>query len=201
MIEPGEPEPESRFTAPTVYCPYPERWTSTDVDSTEREVADLVYGLVRGLQPDAVLECGTGFGEVAIKIAGALEQNGRGKLWTIEADAERVAYVRENYPAYPLIYEVVYGDTLTWEPPEGVTFDLCWFDSYWLNRVPEFHRYRPFMRPGTICCFHDTAPGHGADPAVPGTDIRSTISAALRPQLRMIHLPTPRGLTLAEVLP
>lgn len=195
-----EPLPEDRFTAPTDLCPFPERWTSTDGDSAEREVAEMLYGLVRGLQPDSCLETGTAFGETAYKICEALHDNGRGKLYTIECVAERVEHSQRQLGwAVGKWAEVIHADSLAWTPPDGVVFDFCWFDSWYPNRVPEFFRYRPFMRKGTIVCFHDTAPGHGKGFA-PGSDIRSTITEDLRRELRLVHLPTPRGLTIGEVI-
>lgn len=197
------PLPEDRFTGPTALCPHPERWSSTDSQSTEREVAELAFGLVRGLQPTACLETGTGFAETAQHIGNALARNGHGVLYTLEYFPERVAYSRRRLTNlidgdYVALVET---DSLVWEPPTGVVFDFCWFDSFIENRVPEFWRYRPAMRAGTICCFHDTAPGHGGEVGLPGSDARSTIAHELRREIRMIHLPTPRGVTLGEVLP
>lgn len=196
-----EPLPESRFTAPTELCPHPEWWSSTDGDSTESEVAELVMGFVRGLQPRAVLETGTGFGEVAEAISDGLAQNQHGHLYTLENTGNRAQYARErlarSFGADRVT--VIHTDSLAWTPPADVVFDFCWFDSFYPNRVPEFVRYRPFMRKGTIVCFHDTAPGHAAGFA-PGSDIRSTITDALRRELRLVHLPTPRGMTIGEVI-
>jgi len=53
---------EARYFQPTELCPHPERWHSTDGDSTEIEVSDLAWGLVRTLQPDYCVETGTGHG-------------------------------------------------------------------------------------------------------------------------------------------
>lgn len=194
---PGPPASEARFTAPTDLCPHPERWTSTDGDSTEEEVCALLYGLARGLQPDAVLETGTAFGAMAERLSNALTVNGRGTLYTIEIDPDRLAYATDRLRGRGNIV-LVPGASLAWTPPEGVVFDLCFFDSYYPLRVPEFHYFRPFMRRGSIVCFHDTAPGHGAR-GIGGDSIRTTVSS-LRDEIRLVHLPTPRGLTIGEVL-
>lgn len=199
------PEPESRFTGPTERCPNPGRWTSTDADSTECEVSELLHGLTRALQPDHVLETGTAFGETAEQIGSALCRNGRGTLWTLERDeerralaAERLSFLRHSGGIHAVR---IVGVTATeWKPPPGVEFDLCFFDSYWRYRVTEFEHFRPFMRAGTICCFHDTAPGHGGDRRIPGSDIRAMIVDGLRRKIRYINLPTPRGLLIGEVL-
>jgi predicted O-methyltransferase YrrM len=110
--------------------------------------------------------------------------------------------VREFVDDFNLPVVVVHGDSLDWWPPPYVTtFDFCFFDSGTpATRIEEFKRFRSLMRPGTIVCFHDTAPRH-AGAFSPDLDFRSTLAAELRPRLRMIHLPTPRGLTIGEVLP
>lgn len=200
MMFPEMAGPESRFTASTEHCPHPERWSSTDPDSTEQEVIDLLYGLVRALQPDACLETGTAFGEAAVSISDALYDSGHGHLYTLECDPERVAYARERLDRPTHCATVIEGASLDWTPPEGIVFGFCYFDSYYPLRVPEFRHFRPFMHKGTIACFHDTAPSHGRASDEPGQDIRSTIATQLQKEIRMIHLPTPRGITIGEVL-
>lgn len=191
--------PESENTAPTERCPHPEWWTATDSESTEVEVIDLVYGLVRGLQPANVLETGTAYGEMAARICDAISANGHGRLYSLEIDPER--YKRaEKRLADSWSFSLYRERSLDWHPPRGVdvVFDLCYFDAYYRERVAEFNHFHPYMRPGTICCFHDSAPGHGIEQ---GKDILTTIAEGLRGKARLIHLPTPRGLTIAEVLP
>ncbi len=192
---------EHRFTAATDLCHHPEYWTSTDDDSTECEVAELVYGLVRGLQPEFCVETGTAFGEVAEQIGNALFDNGHGRLVTLEISPERIADSHER-----LVFSkgreqvtVVGVDSLTWLP--DTTVDFAWFDSFPVlhRRLEEFERYYPYMRKGTICCFHDTAPGHGGS-NYQGTDYRSVITAQLGRRARVIHLPTPRGISIAELV-
>lgn len=67
---------EARFTPPRPECPYPEWWTSTDVDSTECEVTALVAAFVVALQPELVIETGTAFGQTAEAIGHAVAANG-----------------------------------------------------------------------------------------------------------------------------
>lgn len=195
---PGFPESEGRFTTPTTLCPHPERWSSTDGDSTEIEVSDLAFGLVRALQPMFCVETGSGFGQTSKRIADALEANGQGRLVTIEPDTDRATVTRLTLGGFMAdLADVVEGESLSWTPSEIIEF--AWLDSYYEFRVPEFMRYRAWMRPGTIVCFHDSAPGHGSHRIPSGLDLRSEIETKLADQIRMIHLPTPRGLTIAEV--
>lgn len=189
---------EARFTQPTAMCPHPERWTSRDIDSTEHQVAEMVYGLVRGLQPELCLETGTGFGVVAVQIASALKENGHGRLVTIEADPARAEKCRALWELDEPHATVIHGGSLSWLPDVDDVIEFAWFDSYYELRVPEFRHYRRWMRKGTIVCFHDTAPGHGSN-GLGSMDIRATITRQLERELRLIHLPTPRGLTIGEV--
>ena len=95
---PGPPAPESRYYQPTVDCPHPERWTSTDDDSTEIEVSDLAWGLVRATQPSLCVETGAAWGQTAERIGWALAANGHGHLYTLEPDRRRAAAVAPPMP-------------------------------------------------------------------------------------------------------
>ena len=82
--------PESRYIGPTEVCPRPERWHSRpDGQSTEIEVSELIGGLVRGLQPDTVVETGSYSGQTTEIILRALDENEHGTLVTCEVDVER----------------------------------------------------------------------------------------------------------------
>lgn len=193
---PGPAQREDRFTAPTDLCPHPGRWTSTDGDSTEVEVSDLAYGLVRTLQPNFCIETGAGWGQTTRRIGQALMLNGHGHLVALETDRERVDHAADRCAGLPV--KVLPFDSMDWSPDELI--DFAWLDSLYELRVPEFTRYRPRMRAGTVVCFHDTAPEHGSHRITSGRDLRSEIEAELGWQVRLVHLPTPRGVTVAEVL-
>lgn len=191
---PGEPESEGRFTMPTDLCAWPERWTSTDGDSTEIEVSDLAYGLVRALQPRCCVETGSGHGQTTRRIADAIVENGHGHIFAIENHEGRADALRDIPAA-----TVVCLDSLEWTPPPGTTIDFAWLDSWYEFRVPEFVRYQPWMRSGTIVCFHDSAPGHGSHRIPSGNDLRTEVEDELKPYGSVIHLPTPRGVSIFEV--
>lgn len=179
---------ESRYTSPRGDCPHPEWWHSTDADSTEFEVSELVAGFVRALQPEVVVETGTAWGQTAQVIGRALERNGHGHLYTLEPDPARARFSQDRCAGLPVT--VVEQESLNWEPPGPIGF--AWFDSLIYLRVPEFDRYRPWMTAGTIVGFHDTGPQHKLRPHVDQLATDGHVS--------LIHLPTPRGVTFAEVL-
>ena len=177
---------EATWTAPRPDCPHPERWTATDPQSTELEVTELVGAFVRALQPDYVVETGTCLGQTAWMIGQALQANGRGRLDTIEYDAERVEHSRAVCDGLPVtVHEM---DTMRFVPFEPIGF--AWFDSETHLRIPEFVRFRSQMLPGAIVGFHDTGPHKGA-----WSDELLTL-----PGTRAIRLPTPRGVTFMEVV-
>lgn len=198
---PGLRAPEARFTGPTDLCPHPELWFSTDGDSTECEVSELAYGLVRALQPGVVIETGTGFGQTAYDITRALERNAHGVLYTIEPDAERVEYCHNQVSRWTRSSHatLVEGSSLDWIPPAGSVIEFAWLDSFYELRVPEFWHFHPYMRAGTTVCFHDTAPEHGSHRIASGRDLRSEIEHELADVLDVVHLPTPRGVTIGVV--
>lgn len=193
MTGPGPAEPEDRWTGATKLCPHPERWTSTDDESTELEVTELIAGFVRALQPDYVIETGAAWGQTSEAIGKAMEANGQGRLDAIELDPDRADYVRTRCAGLPV--NVIRDSSMNFDPDRHVGF--AFFDSIFHLRVAEFLRYRPWMGAGTIVAFHDTAPGHGW---VDGTDLRSHVEIGLQGHARLMTLPTPRGITLAEVL-
>jgi predicted O-methyltransferase YrrM len=195
-MTPGAALPESRYTGPTANCPYPDRWHSTDDHSTEVEVSELVAAFVRALQPDLVFETGAAWGQTSELIGRALVANGQGFLVTTEPDAERADYTVARCEGLPVV--VRQHGSLEWEPPGPIQF--AFFDSLWELRISEFLHVRPFLKAGTVVCWHDTAPGHGQGTYPGGRDLRQEIDTVLAGQVRTIHLPTPRGVTFAEVL-
>jgi predicted O-methyltransferase YrrM len=177
---------ESKWTRPREWCPHPEWWTSTDPQSTEFEVSDLVAGFVRALQPEYVIETGTCIGQTASAIGYALKVNGHGRLDTLETEHDRAEHSRDVCKDLPVtVHEI---PSLEFEPTGPV--DFAWLDSRLDLRIPEYERYRPWMTPGAIVGFHDTAPHHGSF----GDDIEAL------PGLRAIRLRTPRGVTFGQVL-
>lgn len=184
---------EDAWTSPTEWCPHPEWWTADeDPDVTEREVTALVTAFIRGLQPQVVVETGTSTGATAVAIGQALEENGHGHLWTVEIDRELAAAAAVKVKDLPVT--VVIGDSLAWEPPDGIGF--AWIDSgNAAHRTMEISNWRYKFARGAIVGVHDTAPSHGREPLRIALD-------GLFTQLGWpsLTLRTPRGVTLAQVM-
>jgi hypothetical protein len=180
---------ESRFTAASDQCPHPEYWHSADGDATEFEVSELVGAFVSALQPDVVVETGTHLGHTAATIGRALNANGHGRLTTFEPDPGRAESAVRRCAAWPVTVRIRSSLADQWD---GGPIGFAWFDSLLNLRVPEFWHYRPHMIAGrTIVGFHDTADHH---PLWPEVSMLESIGA-----VRLIRLPTPRGVVFAEV--
>lgn len=168
-------------------CPHPEWWSATEDESTEREVTALVAGFVRALQPEYVIETGSAFGQTTRAIGKALRRNGHGRLDSIEIDPVHVRQTR--LVTYRLPVTVHETSSMDFTPAERL--DFVWFDSMGTLRVPEFRRFRPWMHPGTVVGFHDTA--------IFAAEIGEPVRALEREGLiRALHLPTPRGVVFAQ---
>jgi predicted O-methyltransferase YrrM len=171
-------------------CTNPERWHSHDATSTEIEVMDLLWGFVRALQPEAVLETGTWHGYTSRRIAEALRQNGHGHLFTLENHGKVARAAQEALRGLPVT--VVDESSLAWNPPEGARFGFAFFDSDPKTQYPlEFRRYRPHMTPGAVVAFHDTA-NWNCRPLITELEAEGLVKA--------IDPVTPRGITIGVVL-
>ncbi len=183
---------ESVFTSATSICPHPEYWTASDDASTEIEVSELLSGLIRGLQPDFCIETGTAWGQSAESIGIALQKNGHGKLVSLEVDKECVDFSKARCKGLPV--DILCMSSTEYTP--NTTIDFLFLDSTFPLRVDEFKNFKKWMRVGSIVVFHDTAPLHGGGQLPYGRDLRLHIEKELSGYMRLLHLPTPRGLTI-----
>ena len=200
--------PESKYTRPHLAAWHPEWWHAPDGDSTEDEVSELIGGIVRGIQPNVVVETGTAFGHTARYIGEALRRNGHGTLYTFDVDETRLAHARAllsdpslaggsllppNGPVH-----LLQQSSLDFEPPAPI--DFAFFDSLYELRVDEFLFYRGLgaLRPGVIVAFHDwTSRIRGQHYDVQGELEERLVAPGL---VRLVYLPSPRGLALGQVL-
>lgn len=179
------PLPESRYPS-NPECKHPERWNAVDGGATEVEVTELVAAFVRALQPDLVLETGSYHGQTTKAIGEALVRNGQGQLISLEWNKYFAAIAKEKCKGLPV--RIVHGNSLKWEPPGEIQF--AFFDSNLKDRHREFLRFYPWLR--GIVGFHDTGPHH---------PVLATLQPLVeRGLLRIIELPTPRGVVFGQVL-
>ena len=71
------------------------------------ETGKMLYWLLRVLEPEVALEIGTSVGYSALWMASALEENGKGRLFTVESHEERFKRAQENIAEAQMGYRVV----------------------------------------------------------------------------------------------
>ena len=176
---------EDTWRPPNAWCPETRYWHAADDQATEDEVTELAAAFIRALQPETAVETGTWTGSTTRAIGAALARNGHGHLHAVEANPSLAEQARQACAGLPVT--VITGDSLSWEPPDGIGF--AWIDGD-TRRDAEITRILDRMLPGGIIGVHDTGPLHA-----PG---RMDWLMA-HPRLSVITLRTPRGVSFAEV--
>ncbi len=124
-------------------------------------------------------------------IARGLERNGRGKVVSCELDPVVYARARERLEGGPWARWVDLRNESSLEMRVEGRIDLLFSDSDPELREPEVRRYLPQMSPWGLVVIHDAS-----------SHMRTVREAALRMEreglLRVLLLPTPRGLVLAQ---
>ncbi len=177
---------ESTWTAASDWCPHPERWHCEDQMGTEAEVRELLMALVRALQPEVVVETGTGNARTAMTLAIALQVNGHGKLYTYETDRELVRNAGELMHGMPVTVMSAALDGQT----APLWVDMAYLDSGHDVRGREIEALLPRLAPGALIVVHDVGDGRSV-----WDTIRPLIDAG---QVHGLRLRTPRGLALLQ---
>lgn len=131
------------------------KWDHDGTKASEREVLELLYGLVRCRKPELCIETGTFAGHGTNAIASALVANNYGQLTTIEADPDLAQQLREA--GMPDRTTLIEGDSLQYvmelETPVQFGFVDC---GDWMHRVEVAAKlYRKLDSEG-ILAVHDT---------------------------------------------
>lgn len=176
---------EATHTRPSEWCPRPEWWHAADGDATEQETAELIFGLVRAIQPELVVEAGTYLGHTARIIAQALGRNGHGWCDTVEPDPERARLAFRLTEGYRVT--VIQSRACDYLP--NMPVGLAYIDSDLPGRPDVIAHLWDHMEPGGLVVVHDTAPQHA------GPDRIAELTGG-RPYL---NLRTPRGVLLMQV--
>jgi predicted O-methyltransferase YrrM len=121
----------------------------------------LVYGLVRWLHPEVVLETGTWQGYVTSHIALGLMHNGHGKVYSIEnfayqdiSNPEQIINNLSRIGVYGPHVEIIAGNSLEVSWPERISLAVLDGDRSLPNFRDEVHRV---IDCGAVCfCVHDT---------------------------------------------
>lgn len=181
---------ESRFTAPSPWCPQPKWWHSEDSEATEDEVTALVAAFVRALQPEVVIETGIWSATTTEAIGQALKANGHGHLHAVEILPDRAEAARQRCAGLPVT--VTCGDSLTWDPPSPI--DFAWIDAHLETRHQEILRWQHLFSPGAVIGVHDTGPQHPVRDHLWPLFVTGVLASGL-------DLHTPRGVMFAQTAP
>ena len=127
-------------------------WETWDNISSEMEMGDLLYGLIRMLKPELTCETGCYMGYSTLRMAEAVCKNGFGKLISIDLDYTCAWNTRDRTKhIHPDFLEVRHGDVAD-KLPEIEQADFIFSDSSYEMRKVEMKR----AKPGAVVVVHDT---------------------------------------------
>jgi predicted O-methyltransferase YrrM len=127
--------------------------------------AKFLYALCRALRPERVVETGPGTGISSSFVLKALQDNGKGEMWSIEAGALRIAPLKLEFgqfipPDLRERWHLLMGrskDTLPSLLEDLRSVDLFFHDSdhEYENMMWEFETAWPFVRAGGLLAADD----------------------------------------------
>lgn len=186
-------------------------YTMCDDGGVEHEVGNFLYGLVKILQPKHILETGTYTGVSALYMGQALKDNRHGDLVTLEVENTHKLRAEALWRNCEVAAEVTcelktsleYNDSRLIQA--GFEYDLLFLDSEPQYRFAELVKFFPYLKEGGYIGIHDLPntlcqgnvnPDHPEMKSYPYGDLPEQIKEWLKTdKLRMIHFPSPRGLT------
>lgn len=191
--------------------PHPPGYSMFNSGSTEVEVAEFLYSLVKLVKPDRILETGTHAGVSAAYMAQGLSENGKGHLTTIEWDGSWKASADLLFADLHLqpFVDCLQMSSLDFDPAwagHADGYDIIFLDSEPHLRFDEFVRYFPFLKRGGFVMIHDLHPhlGH-TDTTVndmydwPYGDFRQKLGPMIvAHEVQTINFRSPRGFTLFQ---
>jgi predicted O-methyltransferase YrrM len=190
IAEQGE-SVQAEYVPASPECPHPERWHMVDTKSTELEVIEFLKSVVTTVKPQLIVETGTFLGYSSLRIAAGLQENGFGKLITIEHDPVVYARVKERIDASGLGKWIEYRNESSLETKIEGMIDVLFSDSYGPIREQEVRRFLPQIDPRGLILVHDAGSHFGV--------VREAMLRLEREGLiSTVLLSTPRGLAIAQ---
>lgn len=171
----------------------------------ECEVGEFLYGLVRMMKPQHILETGTHKGVGAAYMGSALKDNGSGGITTLEFLDNFVAEAGELIKKLNLTMQVniVKADAKDYEVDHRVLLDILFLDTEPQTRFAELIKYYYKVRAGGIILIHDLhqhmhqIPNEEHGFAWPYGPLPEEIKQLIKSgELVKVHFRTPRGLTM-----
>lgn len=178
------------------------RYGMFNTGSVECEVGEFLYGLVRVMKPERVLETGTHLGWAAGYIGMGLRHNQMGHLDTIEYDegytkASRVLLEKLGVREWATVF---HANSLDFNAQH--MYDIILSDTEPHLRFKELLRFEKNLGKGGILLIHDL---HGGMCQVDNKELgfgwpfgrlpKEIVELVRTDSLRPFHFNTPRGLT------
>lgn len=177
-------------------------YTAFNDAGLECETGEFMYGLMRILKPENVLETGTHWGVGASYMGLGILDNGFGHLDTIEFLPEIHQVAKKRIERLGLMTQVTchFGDVANFEPK--VKYDFILLDTEPQTRFAELLKFYPYLNEGGYLFIHDLHPHMHQIPneehgfAWPyGLIPKAMADLVTSGKLRPMHFRTPRGLT------
>ena len=155
----------------------------------EREVQELVWGLVRALKPKKIVETGSYHGSTSEVIGNALESNDYGYLLSIESDEQWVEAARSRCAHLPRVM-IVHADSLSFGRAwKSVAINMLIVDGS-DDRDDEFE--------ASQAARHLAGERAGAGGMTKRCTARLSVSGSLTAFTDAVNLNTPRGISLSQ---
>lgn len=186
-------------------------FTSFNDAGIETEVGEFLYGMVRILKPEHVLETGTHVGVGAAYIGQALKDNKQGRLDTVEFNPANHNNAQNRIEKLDLVGQVTchFGDSMSFDPHRSSQapvnpgkYGLIFLDTEPQLRFQEFIKFVPYLATGGFIFIHDLHRHMGQHDNAEhgfgwpfGRIPQEFNNIVAQFDLRPFHFPTPRGLT------
>lgn len=179
-------------------------YTMFNDGGVETAVGEFLYGLVRMMRPEYVLETGTHKGISSSYIGQALKDNKKGMLTTVEIEKEHIRTSETRWDKLGVHEYICVDKENSLEYDVECDCDLMFLDSEPFLRFKELRRYFPRLKPGGFVFIHDMPksicqgnvnPDHPEFKSWPVGDIPGEVCSWVADnELVPFHFATPRGL-------
>lgn len=179
-------------------------YTCFNTGGVETAVGEFLYGFVRMIRPEYVLETGTHEGVAASYIGQALKDNKKGMLTTIEIEKEHIRFSEARFDRLGIHEYICVDKEISTEYNVEYDCDLMFLDTEPYLRFKEFKRYFSRLKSGGFVFIHDMPrnlcqgnvnPDHPEYKSWPVGDIPKEIYDWVQDnELVPFHFNTPRGL-------
>lgn len=174
-----------------------------DDGGVELEVGEFLYGLVRVLKPNRILETGTYTGISAMYMAQGLKDNGFGTMDSLEIDLTHIVRATELWKRVGVdpFVRSLHVDSKNYILNENDKIDILFLDSEPGLRFDELVKFYPYVNPGGFIFIHDLHRHMSQEPhemffGWPFGELPKQIKDWVKDhELWPMHFPTPRGMT------